>query len=113
LRRVNHHERIEDIFKKNTDLGKLTTEEQMIKEYGSKEDNILHMPLTLDQFYYYSIADNSDRDVDQVLYRHQEQGKPKATSGTTPESQNKAKKSCRNFICMVDELWLFMIDKRK
>jgi hypothetical protein len=61
------------------------------------EEGALHVSRTLDQYYYPSLLDTKRRDNDQVIRRYQ-------GMGCTEEDEEKAK------ICMVDQLWLWVID---
>ena len=73
--------------------GKLTPDEALVRGYLKHS---LHLRRTLDQFYY-SMLDTTERDGDQVVYRH---GKRKRFF----DSEVK--------ILMVDQLWLWVIGGR-
>lgn len=57
----------------------------------------VHVPQTLDEFYYQFLADVDNRTTDQVIYRHQ------GLSSRSVAEQER-------FVCVVDQLWLYVVD---
>ena len=53
-------------------------EERMIEYYREVKGESIHVPITLDQFYYHSLKDVQARNNDQVLFRHQKRMAPTA-----------------------------------
>lgn len=79
----------------------------LIKAYLKKDVRTgeapgLHVPRTLDQFYYHSLGDTDRRDGDQVIYRQQKKGLKKTRTNPT-----------QYMICMVNQLWLWVVDDGK
>ena len=72
---------------------------EMFEYYNRQQNGDVHLPLTLDQSYYHSVGDTDDRNIDQVIFRHQ------ARTTDLPER--------KRFICMVDQLWLLIINKSR
>jgi hypothetical protein len=68
---------------------------QMLRDYLHEEPP-LHSRRTLDQSYYWKLANTDKRDEDQVVYRATKQGKN--ISRTTR-------------VVMVDQLWLYILDE--
>lgn len=79
----------------------------------TSEERITHESMTLDQYYYVSLTDTTDRDRDQVLWRSTdpdlkpksetcEEGNPTDKSGTDDEHRK---------ILIVNQLWLWIIDE--
>lgn len=60
----------------------------------------VHIRRTLDQSYYWTLKDTSERDRDQVVYR--------ATNKRDPKT-----KALTSKIVMVDQLWLWILDGRE
>ncbi|THV52907.1 hypothetical protein BGAL_0065g00360 [Botrytis galanthina] len=73
-------------------------EKRMIECYRLAGGESVHVPITLDQFYYHSLKDVQARNIDQVLFRHQ-----KRMACTTIEE-------CNYLLCMVSQLWVYVID---
>lgn len=73
---------------------------------GSGNQSGLHISRTLDQFYYHSLppSETDDRDLDQVIYRYQDD------KINTRQQQWKYEDYV---ICVVDQLWLWVIDDSK
>lgn len=78
---------------------------------------IIHGPMTLDQYYYISLQDTSDRDSDQVLWRcqmrHLEQsGCANDASNQVPGQTDLPPASPQSAkILIVNQLWLWTLDK--
>lgn len=79
------------------------TDEQKRKDNNTDDDKnewrIVHRSRTLDQFYYHSLEDTSERDSTQVVTRY-------------PELRDKMGES-KWEILRVDQLWLWVIDSSK
>lgn len=70
-------------------------DEQLLRGY-IKEDPPLHIRRTLDQYYFATLDDTSQRDKDQVVYRGTKAGQSHHSHGTR--------------VVMVDQLWLWILD---
>ncbi|ETS76757.1 hypothetical protein PFICI_12144 [Pestalotiopsis fici W106-1] len=70
-------------------------ERKIVQSYG--EQDVLQLPQTLGRFYYHALSNIDDEMKDHVLFQHQDR-----KSKTTPESDRA--------ICMVDQLWVFLVD---
>lgn len=58
----------------------------------------MHLPLTLNQFYYDARSGSADkRAKNQVLFRHQKR-------------ENNSIAEDEHLICMVDQLWIHLVD---
>lgn len=57
----------------------------------------VHVPQSLDEFYYQFLALVDNRTTDQVIYRYQ---------GLPPRSIEEQER----FVCVVDQLWLYVVD---
>ncbi|ETS81091.1 hypothetical protein PFICI_06093 [Pestalotiopsis fici W106-1] len=71
---------------------------QRLFDYYHHDDQrrgALQVPQTLDQFHYQSLLVSDRKTKDQVLYRHQQRGED-------PDADP--------FICLVDQLWLHVVD---
>jgi hypothetical protein len=68
-----------------------------MESYERQMKGAVHIPQTLDEFYYQHLADIDSRTTDQVLYRHQ--GLP-----------GRVVKEHDRFICIVDQFWLYVVD---
>lgn len=93
--------------------------EESIDSRNSRK--VLHKPMTLDQFYYPTIADTDERDNDQVVSRYlqqryderekkrlqQETGQGKKKP-SLPQASNREKK-----ILMVNNLWIWIVGQSK
>ncbi|TGO75728.1 hypothetical protein BELL_0196g00170 [Botrytis elliptica] len=73
-------------------------DKRMIECYRLAGGESVHVPITLDQFYYHSLKDVQARNIDQVLFRHQ-----KRMAYTAIEE-------CDYLLCMVSQLWVYVID---
>ncbi|KAK8073492.1 hypothetical protein PG994_004391 [Apiospora phragmitis] len=69
-------------------------DERLLRDYV-KADPPLHIRRTLDQYYFVTLDDTSDRDKDQVVYR-----------GTLDKTKNRTQRR----VVMVDQLWLWILD---
>src|SRR5204862_6712946 len=98
----------------------ISSDEKLIKSYLFTENPgrtpPLHVRRTLDQFCYYTLQDTTDRDEDQVVYRGSL--KPAVCYPTEYSDRYSIHKmegvddsTARIFV--VDELWLWIIDKGK
>jgi hypothetical protein len=115
--------------KKTEDWDKSLILEYLKPEVNLEQRQDLHISRTLDQFYYYSLPNTDYRDGDQVVYRYQDRKIKKET-----EKKNEKKEIHNNnkntgmgqaglkmaeqeqadadyVICMVDQLWLWVIDE--
>lgn len=80
-------------------LSRATTyDEMLIRAHLATSTVSLHVRRTLDQSFYHNI-DTRDRDVDQVVYRFQLQGKDLNDTDCDPK------------IVMVDQLWMWILGK--
>jgi hypothetical protein len=91
-RRRKRIQRIVDVAKEES----RTPDEKLILAYMFDEIP-LHFRRTLDQYYYYTLPTTEARDTDQVVSRYFEK--------TWPEEENE------NLVLMVDQLWLWILDK--
>lgn len=66
--------------------------ESLTQKYLNHGGSSLHLPVSLDQYYYHSLPATDSKTSDQVLYRYQE---------TIPQDR---------LVCMVDQLWLHVFD---
>lgn len=73
-------------------------DETMIKAYETDDGKGIHVSRTLDRFYYHSLPDTKKRDETQVL------------SGYKAKLDNRTKTNPDDPLCMVDQLWLFVVD---
>jgi hypothetical protein len=65
------------------------------------QGKVVHASQTLDQFYYHSLSNTDERDVDQVVTRYIEGTKQKDKWGNNLT------------ILRVDQLWLWVVDNSK
>lgn len=70
-------------------------DERLLRDFV-KEDPPLHIRRTLDQYYFVTLDDTSQRDKDQVVYRG------------TLDQKRETKSQSR--VVMVDQLWLWILD---
>lgn len=70
-------------------------DEALLRDYV-KADPPLHIRRTLDQYYFATLDDTSQRDKDQVVYRGTKAGQSLHSHGTR--------------VVMVDQLWLWILD---
>ncbi|RYP20955.1 hypothetical protein DL765_002492 [Monosporascus sp. GIB2] len=70
-------------------------DERLLREYV-KADAPLHIRRTLDQYYFVTLDDTSERDKDQVVYRGTKAGQSLPSDTTR--------------VVMVDQLWLWILD---
>lgn len=89
--------------------------EKLILEYFNQEaglhrGRVLQVSRTLDEYYYHSLqdAERKRRNMDQVVYRYQKLKEKQAKQEQTNEAQMDSDES---LICMVDQLWLWIIDE--
>lgn len=103
--------------------------QQLIRAYqhGKPPTEDLHMSCTLDQSYYTSLSDSSDRDKDQVVFRFisrneelvEQRNNPKLSRDHVKKQSNQQmepeltqlKKGRHPQIVMVSQLWLWKIDQ--
>ncbi|KAM0168685.1 hypothetical protein ACHAPF_010750 [Botrytis cinerea] len=71
---------------------------RMIRCYRLAGGESVHVPITLDQYYYHSLKDVQARNIDQVLFRHQKRMAPTALE------------ECDYLLCMVNQLWVYVVD---
>lgn len=74
---------------------------RMIRRYRLAGGESVHVPITLDQYYYHSLKDVQARNIDQVLFRHQKRMAPTALE------------ECDYLLCMVNQLWVYVVDDGK
>ncbi|KAF7960107.1 hypothetical protein EAE96_001706 [Botrytis aclada] len=70
----------------------------MIECYRTAKGDTVHVPITLDQFYYHSLKDVQARNIDQVMFRHQK----RMASATLEE--------CDYILRMFSQLWIYVVD---
>lgn len=85
--------------KGSADEEKRSPDEKLIHTY-LHEKPYMHIRRTLDQYYYHTMKDTTERDEDQVVYRYAKK--------MWPEEHE----SVHN-ILMVDQLWLWILDGGK
>ena len=73
-------------------------DERLLRDNVNKNPP-LHIRRTLDQYYFLTLDDTSNRDKDQVVYRGTRAGKSFHTRNTR--------------VVMVDQLWLWILDDSK
>lgn len=80
-----------------------TPQPQILDQSNNNRDSrrIKHTPITLDQYYYPTIRDTSERDNDQVLAKYLQK---KSTEEPHP--------TARKEILMVNHLWVWIIDEK-
>ena len=71
-------------------------DERLLRDY-IREDPPLHIRRTLDQYYFATLDDTSQRDKDQVVYRGTKAGRSLHSRNTR--------------VVMVDQLWLWILDE--
>jgi hypothetical protein len=99
-----------------------TSENQLQEKSNPEAKSFIHKSLTLDQFYYASIPDTSNRDEDQVVGRYLQQkiedllkegSKPgqdkKMTDSQVISKQETSKATWSAQILVVNQLWLWIL----
>lgn len=72
---------------------------------------VVHKPMTLDQYYYPTIFDTSERDNDQVISKYiSKQSGSSSHKQRADQKQGEVDKSIKK-ILMVDQLWIWIIDE--
>ncbi|KAJ5626613.1 hypothetical protein N7528_004040 [Penicillium herquei] len=76
---------------------------------------IIHHPMTLDQYYYPTLANTDQRDDDQVLSKYIETQQTKwlqGKQGSKGRPQTEAEQTGKKKILTVDQLWIWIIDEK-
>ncbi|EON66482.1 hypothetical protein W97_05580 [Coniosporium apollinis CBS 100218] len=90
------------------DREQIQIDRKLIQKYLSGSS--LHIRRTLDQSYYYTLADTRlrDRDKDQVVYRYTKQ--LRNNSEKTPDTSPLQSMQLEPLMLMVDQCWLWILD---
>ncbi|KAJ6004574.1 hypothetical protein N7540_012943 [Penicillium herquei] len=76
---------------------------------------IIHHPMTLDQYYYPTLSNTDKRDDDQVLSKYieeQQKNYLKERQSTVDKTQTEAERTGKKRILTVDQLWIWIIDEK-
>lgn len=88
-------------LRNNPDASRRNWQKAAIRFYARTQDSAFQRSPTLDEYYYGALSTMSSRNTSQVLFRRQ------------GRSREDAPLEDDRFICMVDQLWLLVIDDSK
>ncbi|KAL4878743.1 hypothetical protein BJY04DRAFT_220810 [Aspergillus karnatakaensis] len=85
------------------------------EEYIMDEGDIVHQPMTLNQYYYTSLPDTNERDKDQVITRYalrlqKNERQPVANRSTRTIGLHASERTLP--LLIVDQIWLWILDSK-